>query len=302
VDAGCDDFLSKPVNLDALLERTAHYIGKRDIGQLAESENDTSVSATSESIFFQASPAADGLIHSTLPMDDADFRQIVADFIGRLDERLESIESAVKQSDFIALQQQAHWLKGAGGTVGLGVFTEPARQLEDAAKVSDNERAVEILKTIRSLQSRIACPGNEGFADQTVAMHPLSESVMADDDAPESGTETTETMDEPIHTTLPMDDRDFCEIVVEFIGRLDERLIEMQGLVHRQEFDDLADQAHWLKGAGGTVGFPQLMEPSQSLMLAAREKSAERSAEFMDQVLAVRRRMVIPRQSSVVTN
>ena len=302
VDAGCDDFLSKPVNLDALLECTAHYIGQLNIGQLAESEDDASVSTTSESIFFQAGPAADGLIHSTLPMDDADFRQIVADFIGRLDERLESIESAVHEADFIALQRQAHWLKGAGGTVGLGVFTEPARQLEDAARVSDNERAAEILKTIRSLQSRIVCPGNEVFSDETVAMQPLSESVTTYDDDPASGTETTEAMDEPIHTTLPMEDRDFCEIVVEFIGRLDDRLIEMQGLVHRQEFDDLADQAHWLKGAGGTVGFPQLMEPSQSLMLAARERSAEKSAEFMDQVLAVRRRMVIPRQSSVVTN
>ena len=303
MDAGCDDFLSKPVDLDALLERTAHYIGTS-----TETADETTAAVVPASLRLPPDSSADGSIHSTLPIEDEDFRQIVADFVGRLDERLDSIESSLRMADFIALQGQAHWLKGAGGTVGLGVFTEPAKQLEDAAKVSDSERAAEILKMIRSLQSRIVCPGLETSRQETSpgridADHQFGGEAAIDQTVPTpQGIDTAKTGDEPIHTTLPSDDPDFCEIVVEFIGRLDERLIEMQGLVDRQEFDVLADQAHWLKGAGGTVGFPQLMDPSQSLMLAAREQSIDKTAEYMRQVLAVRRRMVVPKFPSGVAH
>ena len=165
LEAGCDDFLAKPVNLDALLQRTAHYIGKDTTAELetvSHSKPVLPVPAADSSSADELGTKSDDdqeRIHSTLPTEDEDFRQIVADFIDRLDGRLDDIEQSVRRADYPTLQSQAHWLKGAGGTVGLGVFTEPAKRLEAAAKDNDAEQASEILSTIRSLQSRLARPG-----------------------------------------------------------------------------------------------------------------------------------------------
>ena len=41
----------------------------------------------------------------------------------------------------------------------------------------------------------------------------------------------------------------------------------------RGELDALADHAHWLKGAGGTVGFAQFTEPARQLELLAKDHS-----------------------------
>ena len=322
--AGCDDFLSKPVNLDALLERTAHYIGcEPSSGSESTSAEANSSSAEASAISTNANDTAANdtaandtaandnqpgvldesqLIHSTLPTDDEDFRQIVADFIGRLDGRLDEIEQAVNEANYPFLQSQAHWLKGAGGTVGLGVFTEPAKRLEDAAKQGDAEQAAEMLSTIRSLQSRLACPGAS-------AIEAVADDVINDSNNETSSSSTSKKMDcvadhdgEVFHTTLPVDDPDFCEIVVDFISRLDDQLLEMRQQLDRRDFEALADRAHWLKGAGGTVGFPQLMEPSQSLMLAARDASFDSASEHFQDVLAVRAKMIVPKTTTVAAD
>tara|TARA_R110002049_G_scaffold46487_1_gene135084 strand:+ start:1381 stop:4467 length:3087 start_codon:yes stop_codon:yes gene_type:complete len=352
--AGCDDFLSKPVNLDALLERTAHYIGTgtpADVDPNANAKPRTTAMPVNQRA--TSTPTSETacdthgaeLIQSTLPMDDEDFRQIVADFIDRLDGRLDEIEQAIGQADFPTLQGQAHWLKGAGGTVGLGVFTQPAKQLEDAAKSSDAEQAAHILSTIRELQSRLDYPGRatdppdepidepipattadsvspeadsvspaadsvspadwgrdqaSGLHQTQDATHPIGETdVMSVAKTVTSnkaaGTATASNVDDGrFHTTLPVDDADFCEIVIDFIARLDDQLLEMGRQLEQRDFQNLSERAHWLKGAGGTVGFPQLMEPSQALLLASRGKSFDDAARHMRDILAVRERMVIP--------
>ena len=52
----------------------------------------------------------------------------------------------------------AHWLKGAGGTLGYNVFTEPATLLGTAAKTTAIDDINTILKEIRQLAERIVVP------------------------------------------------------------------------------------------------------------------------------------------------
>ena len=66
-------------------------------------------------------------------------------------------------------------------------------------------------------------------------------------------------------STLPTEDPDFREIVEEFVDRLHTQVGAMQRALGRGDLDELARLAHWLKGAGGSAGFPALTAPAKHL-------------------------------------
>ena len=49
----------------------------------------------------------------------------------------------------------AHWLKGAGGTVGFAAFTEPAKRLESLAKDQQCDQIEATLAEVTELAARI---------------------------------------------------------------------------------------------------------------------------------------------------
>ena len=73
-------------------------------------------------------------ICSSLPMEEAEFKEIVVDFVAELHGRLEGMQGLLANEDYTSLAVEAHWLKGAGGTCGFDCFFEPARRLELAAR------------------------------------------------------------------------------------------------------------------------------------------------------------------------
>jgi HPt (histidine-containing phosphotransfer) domain-containing protein len=97
-------------------------------------------------------------IRSTLPVEDPVFRQIVVDFAQRLDEQLAVMEAACRDGDYEQLAELAHWLKGAGGTVGFAEFTTPARTLEQCAKQSETDKIATTLTQLRELAQAIEVP------------------------------------------------------------------------------------------------------------------------------------------------
>jgi CheY-like chemotaxis protein len=76
-----------------------------------------------------------------------------------------------------------------------------------------------------------------------------------------------------LRSNLPADDEVFCEIVVEFIDRLEEQLQAMQRAWDAGDLAELSRLAHWLKGSGGTAGFPVFTQPAKRLgaMLKANQ-------------------------------
>ena len=296
--AGCNDFLTKPVNLDKLLSVVAGYVGT------ADSSDDTSLATTvpmprlgldasngfvvSESTNPSSNDSTQS-IHPTLPMDDPEFRSITSDFLERLDDRLTLIEEAIELANFDFVQSEAHWLKGAGGTVGLPVLTMPAAKLESAAKEHSVEIAKNILGDIRCLRQRIVIPSSGEHSGNESSQHDMTERPIS------HSNHEIETVESPIYSTLPLDDDEFCMIIVDFVDRLDSRLVEMRNMLNRNEFVKLAGEAHWLKGAGGTVGYSDFTEPANSLVIAARRSQIELSDRYLSELEAIRCRLVVPK-------
>lgn len=166
--AGCSHFLPKPINTNELLRLIGEIVGG-EVRMLEESRaprQSSPASQTStvrlESVLQTASQSAKSSdtepITSDLPMDDEEFREIVAEFVERLHLQLDEMEGMAKAGDFEELAKMAHWLKGAGGTAGFGGLTEPARQLEESCKARDVANVPSQLERLRGMAGRIEVP------------------------------------------------------------------------------------------------------------------------------------------------
>jgi HPt (histidine-containing phosphotransfer) domain-containing protein len=79
----------------------------------------------------------------------------VARFVEQLPVKLAQMDSAVTRADMQELASLAHWLKGAGGSVGFDDLFEPAKALELAAKAHDQPAALQVLADLHGLDRRI---------------------------------------------------------------------------------------------------------------------------------------------------
>ena len=64
---------------------------------------------------------------------------------------------------------------------------------------------------------------------------------------------------------LPVDDQEFADIVTEFVDRFRDKLTDMHEARAVEDWQTLAELAHWLAGAGGSAGFPILTESAREL-------------------------------------
>jgi CheY-like chemotaxis protein len=148
--AGCTEYLAKPIQVDRLLEAVAAAVGVS--GALPP--------AQSSDIDIATEPSAQ--ITSSLPTEHPRFQAIIERFATTLSDKRTAMQSALDRCDWNQLAELAHWLKGAGGTVGFDCFTEPAQKLERAAKKRNTRVAQELLQQLLALADRIAVPAQSG--------------------------------------------------------------------------------------------------------------------------------------------
>jgi HPt (histidine-containing phosphotransfer) domain-containing protein len=80
---------------------------------------------------------------------------IAARFVGQLPGKLSQMDAAIARADMPELAALAHWLKGAGGSMGFDVLSEPAMAIEAAAKSADRAAASTVLAELHRLEHRI---------------------------------------------------------------------------------------------------------------------------------------------------
>jgi HPt (histidine-containing phosphotransfer) domain-containing protein len=146
-EAGCSGYLTKPVNVDELV-RTVQAAAR---GHRGGSDASTAIAAAAPK-----TEPSDVAIHSTLPTDDAEIRELVAEFTATIPERIDAIEAALRLLDFDSVASLAHALKGAGGTAGFQCLTDVSVRLEDSARKREPAGVGASLAELRSLQPRLS--------------------------------------------------------------------------------------------------------------------------------------------------
>jgi CheY-like chemotaxis protein len=149
--AGFTGFLTKPVDIDTMLDTLAlHLKGERVAAALrADGEQ---------------APTTDALrlvpgepIESRLA-NHPRLQHVVRNFALQLPTKLQAMDDALARGDLAELAQLAHWLKGAGGTVGYDVFFEPARDFELHTQAGDPRAMRASLNELHGLAARLVIP------------------------------------------------------------------------------------------------------------------------------------------------
>jgi HPt (histidine-containing phosphotransfer) domain-containing protein len=84
--------------------------------------------------------------------------------------------------------------------------------------------------------------------------------------------------------------------VRKFAGRLAEQMIEFERALSAGDFAGLAQLGHWLKGAGGTVGYDEFTEPASRLEEGAKENALGEVAAAMVELRSLAARLEVPEE------
>jgi signal transduction histidine kinase/DNA-binding NarL/FixJ family response regulator len=298
-EGGFTGHMTKPIDIDVLLARMAQLLGGR---KLEGAEAAAQVP--------RAAGTAGASITSRLASHPR-LAKVAARFCAELPGRLQEMQSEHEAAAHDRLAALAHWLKGAGGSVGYDAFFEPARALELAAKAGDAASCAACLQTLRELASRIVPPqaGTQESAEAVSAPGPQAASEAARQaDAvleraraaaasgptqPAAARSPAEGSQGPIRSRLASHPK-LAKVAANFCAQLPGKLSEMEAALRASEHAELAALAHWLKGAGGSVGFDALFEPARELETAAKSGDADQARASLAQLRALSARLVAP--------
>lgn len=100
-------------------------------------------------------------ILSELLVEDPDMRDLVEDFVGILDQRVDELKQAYEAADWAQLTQLAHQLKGAGGSYGYPNLSSMAADMEQEFRAQTGEQFSD---WVRQLEQFVA-GARAGLAD-----------------------------------------------------------------------------------------------------------------------------------------
>jgi PAS domain S-box-containing protein len=281
LSVGCTGFLTKPVDIDLLLDTLGKLLGGErrtvEASEVAATDNwDEEAGASSEFDALQGPP-----IVSRLASGGPRIQSTIAKFIIRLDDQLDAMDKSWEQRDFTELAALAHWLKGSGGTVGFDDFTEPAKNLETLAKAGSEDGIAVTLQELRELSRRLAVPGG---------VEAPREPVNNASEGP------------PVVSRLASGGPRIRATVAKFAARLDEKLTEMDAAWQSRDYTELAALAHWLKGSGGTVGYDDFTEPAKTLEELAKANSENGVDDALAVLRGISKRLVVPDDSELAAS
>ena len=98
----------------------------------------------------------------------------------------------------------------------------------------------------------------------------------------------------PIRSTLALDDPEFLEIVSSFVIRLRDRVAELEAAWDRRDLPEVAQIAHWLRGAAGTMGFGHFTEPSTTLMRLVHNEQLDQIDDVLAEISHLVSRIRVP--------
>jgi PAS domain S-box-containing protein len=155
LDAGCSGYLTKPVDIDGLVQTLAALLGgRRTQRAVLKEEPSAPIPAPARKSDVAVSVVSRLADHPRL-------RAVVRKFAQQMPERMQAIEAAWDNRNFESLASLAHWLKGSGGTAGFDAFTAPAKMLEQLAKAKSEQQTGETVAELRQLVEYIVVPGEE---------------------------------------------------------------------------------------------------------------------------------------------
>jgi len=151
--AGCDVYMSKPVDIDALVRTMAQLLG----GERLDPASSRAVIKTPvQGQTAGPGPAMPGIVSRLAGKPR--LQPIVRKFVESLHRRVAETRGVEERADYEGIAQFAHWLKGSAGSMGYDAFFKPAKELEAAALAADEAMVRQLLAEVRRMTDAVVAP------------------------------------------------------------------------------------------------------------------------------------------------
>jgi CheY-like chemotaxis protein len=161
LDAGCDDYATKPIDRQKFLTTVSHWAA---FGRTNDNSPDPSTPSTTEN---KANPAMPSAFVYSLLATDPDLGELVDLFVQEMPDRIDALEAHAHSRDWNQLTRTAHQIKGSAGSYGFGEITPYAARLEAAAREAlPEENILAALHELLSLCRRVRSGTPQ--ADETI--------------------------------------------------------------------------------------------------------------------------------------
>ncbi|MCR5790341.1 MAG: response regulator [Lachnospiraceae bacterium] len=138
LSAGFDDYLTKPINPEALEEMMLKYISSEKVEIRGDDEEEESATPSVPGMF-------DGLADSSINAEEGlqnsgnvqSYLSLLKIFYESIDEKAEELNAFYREEDFKNYTIKVHSLKSSARIIGAAGFGEEAQALENAGKAED---------------------------------------------------------------------------------------------------------------------------------------------------------------------
>lgn len=298
LSAGCSGFLSKPINIEKLLQTLSAVLDNKGPSTKRTSSNAgsrPSQGTNSPAKVTTESMMETGNMAETKLGNPATETQILDKALGQ------NVNSDETQSEMQKTEQRrSQPLIDLGGNILNSWRQQEFELLEqqslDLFAFAELNKLEELADISRQLQQLVASNMHSEIPAALKAFAMCAKSSIERLDAEQVQSQKSPKFDLPefVESSLPMDDPELREIVEDFVPHLENKISEMKAQFIANDFSNLADTAHWLKGSGGTVGFNDFYEPALELEKAAKASAKNEIENHLNHIQALFKRIRIP--------
>ena len=179
VEAGMDDYLSKPFEPQSLFEILARFLASNEDARGESPAGEARPTTSPES----PTPPIDGDALLARCMGNLELAaDLLSDFAGDLDQHVEIIAGHARQGDAQAAAESAHALKGAAGTLGAEALRTLAAKIEATGRGGDLAKAASLVEELRGEAQRCLRYAAALRETMTMARPQEHEHLRRDDD------------------------------------------------------------------------------------------------------------------------
>jgi PAS domain S-box-containing protein len=118
-----DEFLGKPIRMDALVKALAHYLPSEDVSEFSSENGEEPASMIDKEE-----------LCDILQVSDAQLQQLLDVYRDKMKQSLQALQEAVMEHDLKRITLLAHSIKGSSGNFRLETMTQLAERIELAAR------------------------------------------------------------------------------------------------------------------------------------------------------------------------